>query len=51
MKIRSVLDEVLHLDRWTEIKRISTFYKFVLLTLVFAPEECPALMTTLSKSS
>jgi hypothetical protein len=49
MKIRSVLDEVLHLDRQTAIKRIGAFYKFVILTLVFAPEECPALMTTLCK--
>jgi hypothetical protein len=45
MKIRSVLDEVLHLDRRTEMKRIGAFYKFVILTLVFAPEECPLLMT------
>jgi len=37
MKIRSVLDEVLHLDRRTEMKRIGAFYKFVISTLVFAP--------------
>jgi len=49
MKIRSVLDEVLLLDRQTEMKRTGTFYKFVLLILVFAPEECRALMTTLCK--
>jgi len=49
MKVRSVLDKVLHLDRRTEMKRLGTFYKFVFLTLVFAPEECPALMTTLCK--
>jgi hypothetical protein len=48
-EVRSVSDEVLYLDRRTEMKRIGAFYRFVILTQVFAPEECPTAMTILCK--